>query len=56
VRSVINSRRKEREVAGTEGADCIDHIPAFSARFSYYKYPEGFKPISITKYDGKQAP
>jgi hypothetical protein len=25
-------------------------------RFSSYKYPEGFKPIGITKYDGKQAP
>jgi hypothetical protein len=24
--------------------------------FSSYKYPEGFKPIGITKYDGKQAP
>jgi hypothetical protein len=25
-------------------------------RFSSYKYPKGFKPIGITKYDGKQAP
>jgi hypothetical protein len=31
-------------------------LPAFSARFSSYKYPKGFKPIGITKYDGKQAP
>jgi hypothetical protein len=23
---------------------------------SSYKYPEGFKPIGITKYDSKQAP
>jgi hypothetical protein len=27
-----------------------------TARFSSYKYPEGFKPIGITKYDSKQAP
>jgi hypothetical protein len=36
--------------------DCSDRFPAFSARFSSYKYPEGFKLIGITKYDGKQAP
>jgi hypothetical protein len=24
--------------------------------FSLYQYPEGFKPIGITKYDGKHAP
>jgi hypothetical protein len=28
----------------------------FTTRFNSYKYPEGFKPIGITKYDGKQAP
>jgi hypothetical protein len=39
-----------------EGADCSDHFLAFSTRFSSYKYPEGFKPIGITKYDGMQAP
>jgi hypothetical protein len=27
----------------------------FTARFNSYKYPEGFKPIGITKYAGKQA-
>jgi hypothetical protein len=31
-------------------------LPAFTARFNSYKYPKGFKPIGITKYDGKQAP
>jgi hypothetical protein len=56
VRSIIDSRRREREVAETEGTDCSDHFSAFSARFSSYMYPEGFKPIGITKYDGKQAP
>jgi hypothetical protein len=55
-RSVIDSRRREREVVETEGSDCNDHFPAFSAPFSSYKYPEGFKLIGITKYDGKQAP
>jgi hypothetical protein len=45
-----------REEVETEGTDCSDHFPAFSARFSSYKYPEGFKPIGITKYDCKQAP
>jgi hypothetical protein len=55
-RTVISSRRKVREEVETEGTDCSDHFPAFSARFSSYKYPEGFKPIGITKYDGKQAP
>jgi hypothetical protein len=55
-RSVIDSRRKVREEVETEGTDCSDRFPAFFARFSSYKYPEGFKPISITKYDGKQAP
>jgi hypothetical protein len=56
VRSIIDSRRRECKVAGTEGTDCSDRFPAFTARFSSYKYPEGFKPIGITKYDGKQAP
>jgi hypothetical protein len=55
-RFVIDSRRKVREEVETEGTDCSDRFPAFSARFSSYKYPEGFKPIGITKYDGKQAP
>jgi hypothetical protein len=54
--SVIDSRRKVREEVETEGTDCSGRFPAFSARFSSYKYPEGFKPIGITKYDGKQAP
>jgi hypothetical protein len=45
-----------REEVETEGTDCSDRFPAFSARFSSYKYPEGFKPIGISKYDGKQAP
>jgi hypothetical protein len=53
---VISSRRKDREEVLTEGTDCSDRFPTFSARFSSYKYPEGFKPIGITKYDGKQAP
>jgi hypothetical protein len=58
-RSVIDSRCKVREEVKTEGTDCNDRFPAFSARFSSYKYPEGFKPIGIAKYDkydGKQAP
>jgi hypothetical protein len=54
-RTVISSRRKVREEVETEGTDCSDQFPAFSARFSSYKYPEGL-PIGITKYDGKQAP
>jgi hypothetical protein len=29
---------------------------ALTARFNSYKYPEGFKPIGITKYNGEQAP
>jgi hypothetical protein len=44
-RSVIDSRRKVREEVETEGTDYSDRFPAFSARFSSYKYPEGFKPI-----------
>jgi hypothetical protein len=55
-RTVISSRRKVREEFETKGTDCSDRFPGFSAYFSSYKYPEGFKPISITKYDGKQAP
>jgi hypothetical protein len=55
-RTVISSRRKVREEVETEGTDCSDRFPAFSAHFSSYKYPEGFKPIGNTKYDGKQAP
>jgi hypothetical protein len=54
--TMISSRRKTREEVENEGTDCSDRFPAFSARFSSYKYPEGFKPIGITKYDGKQAP
>jgi hypothetical protein len=38
VRSIIDSRRREREVADTEGTDCSDRFPAFTARFSSYKY------------------
>jgi hypothetical protein len=53
---VIDSKRKVREEVDTEGTDYSDHFLAFSARFSSYKYPDGFKPIGITKYDGKQAP
>jgi hypothetical protein len=53
---MISSRRRTREEVETEDTDCSDRFPAFSARFSSYKYPEGFKPIGITKYDGKQAP
>jgi hypothetical protein len=53
---VIDSRRKVREEVETEGTDCSDRFPAFSAWFSSYKYPEGFKPIGISKYNGKQAP
>jgi hypothetical protein len=56
VRSVLDSRRREREVAERDDADCNDHFPAFTTKFNGYKYPEGFKPIGITKYDGKQAP
>jgi hypothetical protein len=56
VRSVIDSRRREREVAQRDDADCSDRFPAFTTRFNSYKYPEGFKPIGITKYGGKQAP
>jgi hypothetical protein len=55
-RTVISSRRKVHEEVETEGTDCSDRFPAFSMRFSSYKYPEGFKPIGITKYDSKQAP
>jgi hypothetical protein len=55
-RSVIISRRKVREEVETEGTDFSDRFPAFSVRFSSYKYREGFKQIGITKYDGKQAP
>jgi hypothetical protein len=56
VRSIIDSRRREHEVAETEGTECSNHFPAVTAWFSSYKYPEGFKLIGITKYDGKQAP
>jgi hypothetical protein len=55
-RSVIDSRRKVHKEVKTEGTDCSDRFPAFSAQFSSYKYPEGFKPIGITEYNGKQAP
>jgi hypothetical protein len=53
---VNDSRRKVREEVETKGTDYSDRFLAFSARFSSYKYPKGFKRIGITKYDGKQAP
>jgi hypothetical protein len=53
---VISSRRKVREEVKTEGTDYSNRFPACSVHFSSYKYPEGFKLIGITKYDGKQAP
>jgi hypothetical protein len=55
-RSIIDSRCREHEVADPEDTDCSDRFPAFIVRFNSYKYPEGFKPNGITKYDGKQAP
>jgi hypothetical protein len=55
-RSVLDSRRREREVAERDDADCSDRFPAFTARFNSYKYPEGFKLIGITKYDGGDIP
>jgi hypothetical protein len=55
-RSVIDSRHKVHEEVETEGTDYSNCFPAFSAWFNSYKHPEGFKPIGITKYDGKQAP
>jgi hypothetical protein len=54
--SIIDSRHREREVADPEGTDYSDRFPAFTTRFYNYKYPKGFKPIGITKYNGKQAP
>jgi hypothetical protein len=56
VRSIIDFRRREREVADPKGTGYSDRFPAFTAWFNSYKYPEGFKPVGITKYDGKQAP
>jgi hypothetical protein len=53
---VIDSRCKVCEEVETEGTDYSDCFPAFSAWFSSYKNIEGFKPIGITKYNGKQAP
>jgi hypothetical protein len=38
-----------REEVKTEGTNYNNRFLAFSARFSSYKYPEGFKPIGITK-------
>jgi hypothetical protein len=36
--------------------DDSDRFPVFTCQFSLYQYPEGFKPIGITKYNDKQAP
>jgi hypothetical protein len=55
-RSVIISRRKDWDGADQDGTDYSDRFPTFTARFNNYRYPEGFKPIGITKYDGRQAP
>jgi hypothetical protein len=38
-RSIIDSRRREREVAEIEGTDCSDRFPAFSTRFSSLQVP-----------------
>jgi hypothetical protein len=37
-RSIIDSRRGEREVANPEGTDYSDRFPAFTAWFNSYKY------------------
>jgi hypothetical protein len=55
-RSIIDSRGRERKAADPEGTNCSDRFPAFTAWLNSYKYPEGFKPIGITKDNGKQAP
>lgn len=56
-RSIIENRQKEQVEGGDSGRrDDNDRFPAFTSRFDNYKYPDGFKPIGITKYDGKQSP
>ncbi|RLN33701.1 retrotransposon protein, putative, Ty3-gypsy sub-class, partial [Panicum miliaceum] len=50
--SIIENRRRERARAeGNATRDDNDRFPTLSSRLDNYKYPEGFKPVGITKYD-----
>jgi hypothetical protein len=53
--NIIDSRRQERG-EGFRNRDDNDRFPVFTQRISQHDYPREFKPVSITKYDGKQDP
>jgi hypothetical protein len=52
---IIDSRCQERS-GGFHNLDVSDRFPAFTRRISHHEYPREFKPVGITKYDGKQDP
>jgi hypothetical protein len=54
-RDIINSRRRER---GGDSPDIndSDRFPAFTRNITSHNCPREFKPVDITKYDGKQDP
>jgi hypothetical protein len=52
---IINSRRRERG-DGFCDIDDSDRFPTFTRNSTCRDYPREFKPVGITKYDGKQDP
>jgi hypothetical protein len=55
-RDIITARQEEH--AAQEGFPVLDEndlFPAFTRRFTLYQYPRDFKPVDITKYDGKTS-
>jgi hypothetical protein len=51
--NIIDSRLQERG-EGFRNRDDSDRFPSFTQRISQHEYPREFKPVGITKYDGKQ--
>jgi hypothetical protein len=53
---VIESRRRDRTDRYHDDDDDSDRFPAFTSNITDKSYPKEFKPVGISKYDGKQDP
>jgi hypothetical protein len=51
-RDIIDSRHQERG-GDFHDIDNSDRFPAFTHNITFRDYPREFKPVGITKYDGK---
>jgi hypothetical protein len=53
---IIMARQQERVVEAYRAPDDDDCFPMFTCRIRLNEYPDHFKPVSINKYNDKQAP